>query len=104
LGPLHGVPVGIKDIIDTADMPTENGTALHKGRTPRDDAGVVSQLRAAGAVILGKTVSTECAYFNPGKTRNPHNPAHTPGGSSSGSAAAVPAPMVPLPMPRPTHR
>jgi len=96
LGPLHGVPVGIKDIIDTADMPTENGTALHKGRTPRDDAGVVSQLRAAGAVILGKTVSTECAYFNPGKTRNPHNPAHTPGGSSSGSAAAVGAGMVPL--------
>ena len=89
LGPLHGVPVGMKDIIDTADMPTENGTVLHKGRTPRDDAGVVTQLRAAGAVILGKTVTTECAYFNPGKTRNPHNPEHTPGGSSSGSAAAV---------------
>src|SRR5678816_3330496 len=68
----------------------------HKGRTPRDDAGVVSQLRAAGAVILGKTVSTECAYFNPGKTRNPHNPEHTPGGSSSGSAAAVGSGMVPL--------
>jgi Asp-tRNA(Asn)/Glu-tRNA(Gln) amidotransferase A subunit family amidase len=96
LGPLHGVPVGVKDIIDTADMPTENGTVLHKGRTPRDDAGVVTQLRAAGAVILGKTVSTECAYFNPGKTRNPHNPEHTPGGSSSGSAAAVAAAMVPL--------
>ena len=89
LGPLHGVPVGVKDIIDTADMPTENGTVLHKGRTPRDDAGVVTSLRAAGAVILGKTVTTECAYFNPGKTRNPHNPEHTPGGSSSGSAAAV---------------
>jgi Asp-tRNA(Asn)/Glu-tRNA(Gln) amidotransferase A subunit family amidase len=96
LGPLHGVPVGVKDIIDTADMPTENGTVLHKGRTPRDDAGVVTQLRAAGAVILGKTVTTECAYFNPGKTRNPHNPEHTPGGSSSGSAAAVAAAMVPL--------
>jgi Asp-tRNA(Asn)/Glu-tRNA(Gln) amidotransferase A subunit family amidase len=96
LGPLHGVPVGVKDVIDTADMPTENGTVLHKGRTPRDDAGVVTQLRAAGAVILGKTVSTECAYFNPGKTRNPHNPEHTPGGSSSGSAAAVAAAMVPL--------
>jgi Asp-tRNA(Asn)/Glu-tRNA(Gln) amidotransferase A subunit family amidase len=96
LGPLHGVPVGVKDIIDTADMPTENGTVLHKGRTPRDDAGVVTQLRAAGALILGKTVSTECAYFNPGKTRNPHNPEHTPGGSSSGSAAAVAAAMVPL--------
>jgi Asp-tRNA(Asn)/Glu-tRNA(Gln) amidotransferase A subunit family amidase len=96
LGPLHGVPVGVKDIIDTADMPTENGTVLHKGRTPRDDAGVVTQLRAAGAVILGKTVTTECAYFNPGKTRNPHNLEHTPGGSSSGSAAAVAAAMVPL--------
>jgi Asp-tRNA(Asn)/Glu-tRNA(Gln) amidotransferase A subunit family amidase len=96
LGPLHGVPVGVKDIIDTADMPTENGTVLHKGRTPRDDAGVVTQLRAAGAVILGKTVTTECAYFNPGKTRNPHNLEHTPGGSSSGSAASVAAAMVPL--------
>ena len=77
-------------------MPTENGAALHKGRTPRDDAAVVRMLRAAGAVILGKTVTTECAYFNPGKTRNPHNPEHTPGGSSSGSAAAVGAGMVPL--------
>ena len=96
IGPLHGVPVGLKDIIDTADMPTENGTVLHKGRTPRDDAAVVAMLRAAGAVILGKTVTTECAYFSPGKTRNPHNPEHTPGGSSSGSAAAVGAGMVPL--------
>jgi Asp-tRNA(Asn)/Glu-tRNA(Gln) amidotransferase A subunit family amidase len=96
VGPLHGVPVGLKDIIDTADMPTENGTVLHKGRTPRDDAAVVRMLRAAGAVILGKTVTTECAYFNPGKTRNPHNSEHTPGGSSSGSAAAVGAGMVPL--------
>jgi Asp-tRNA(Asn)/Glu-tRNA(Gln) amidotransferase A subunit family amidase len=96
IGPLHGVPVGIKDIIDTGDMPTENGTVLHKGRTPREDAAVVRMLRAAGAVILGKTVSTECAYFNPGKTRNPHHPEHTPGGSSSGSAAAVGAGMVPL--------
>ena len=96
IGPLHGVPVGVKDIIDTADMPTENGTVLHEGRTPRDDAAVVRMLRAAGAVILGKTVTTECAYFNPGKTRNPHNPEHTPGGSSSGSAAAVGAGMVPL--------
>jgi Asp-tRNA(Asn)/Glu-tRNA(Gln) amidotransferase A subunit family amidase len=96
LGPLHGVPVGVKDIIDTADMPTENGTVLHQGRTPREDAGVVTMLRAAGAVILGKTVTTECAYFTPGKTRNPHNPEHTPGGSSSGSAAAVGAGMVPL--------
>jgi Asp-tRNA(Asn)/Glu-tRNA(Gln) amidotransferase A subunit family amidase len=76
--PLHGLPVGLKDIIDTADMPTENGCALHKGRTPRADAAVVSMLRAAGAVILGKTVSTECAYYSPGKTRNPWNPEHTP--------------------------
>jgi Asp-tRNA(Asn)/Glu-tRNA(Gln) amidotransferase A subunit family amidase len=96
LGALHGVPVGIKDIIDTADMPTENGTVLHKGRAPHEDATVVASLRAAGAVILGKTVTTECAYFAPGKTRNPHNPEHTPGGSSSGSAAAVAAGMVPL--------
>jgi len=96
IGPLHGVPVGVKDIFDTADMPTENGTVLHKGRTPRNDAAAVRMLRAAGAVILGKTVTTECAYFSPGKTRNPHNPDHTPGGSSSGSAAAVAAGMVPL--------
>jgi Asp-tRNA(Asn)/Glu-tRNA(Gln) amidotransferase A subunit family amidase len=95
-GPLHGVPVGIKDIIDTGDMPTEDGTVLHAGRTPARDAAVVAMLRAAGAVIMGKTVTTECAYFHPGKTRNPHDPAHTPGGSSSGSAAAVAAGMVPL--------
>jgi Asp-tRNA(Asn)/Glu-tRNA(Gln) amidotransferase A subunit family amidase len=95
-GALHGVPVGIKDIFDTADMPTENGSVLHAGRTPSRDATVVSRLRAAGAVIMGKTVTTEFAYFSPGKTRNPHNPEHTPGGSSSGSAAAVAAEMVPL--------
>ncbi len=95
-GPLHGVPVGIKDIIDTEDLPTEDGTPLHAGRTPDRDATVVAMLRAAGAVILGKTVTTECAYYHPGKTRNPHNPEHTPGGSSSGSAAAVAAGMVPL--------
>ena len=96
VGELNGIPVGIKDIIDTADMPTENGTVLHKGRMPRSDAAVVASLRAAGAVIIGKTVTTECAYFTPGKTRNPHNPEHTPGGSSSGSAASVGAQMVPL--------
>jgi Asp-tRNA(Asn)/Glu-tRNA(Gln) amidotransferase A subunit family amidase len=96
IGPLHGVPVGIKDIFDTQDMPTENGSVLHAGRTPSRDAAVVARLRAAGAVILGKTVTTEFAYFAPGKTRNPHNPEHTPGGSSSGSAAAVAADMVPL--------
>src|SRR5258706_6806739 len=70
-GPLNGIPVGIKDIIDTADMPTENGIALHAGRTPRADAKVVPMLRAAGAVMLGKTVTTEAAYYAPGKTRNP---------------------------------
>jgi len=96
VGALCGIPIAVKDIIDTADMPTENGTVLHKGRAPRTDAAVVARLRAAGAVILGKTVTTECAYFTPGKTRNPHNPEHTPGGSSSGSAAAVAAHMVPL--------
>ena len=96
IGPLHGVPVGVKDIFDTADMPTENGTVLDQGRTPRHDSAPVRMLRAAGAVILGKTVTTECAYFAPGKTRNPHNPEHTPGGSSSGSAAAVGCGMVPV--------
>lgn len=96
LGPLHGVPVGIKDIIDTEDMPTEDGTVLHQGRRPDHDATVVSLLRAAGAVIMGKTVTTEFAVYHPGKTRNPHDPNRTPGGSSSGSAAAVAAGMVPL--------
>ncbi len=96
LGPLHGVPVGVKDIIDTSDMPTELGTPLHAGRQPSADATVVSLLREAGAVIPGKTVTTELAVYAPGKTRNPHNPDHTPGGSSSGSAAAVAAGMVPL--------
>jgi Asp-tRNA(Asn)/Glu-tRNA(Gln) amidotransferase A subunit family amidase len=95
-GPLHGVPVGLKDIIDTADMPTEHGSALYVGRTPSRDAAVVARLREAGAVVMGKTVTTEFAFRSPGKTRNPHNPAHTPGGSSSGSAAAVAAGMVPL--------
>ena len=95
-GPLHGVPVGIKDIFDTADMPTENGSVLYAGRTPSRDATAVAMLRAAGAVIMGKTVTTEFAYFSPGKTRNPHNPEHTPGGSSSGSAAAVATGMVPI--------
>jgi Asp-tRNA(Asn)/Glu-tRNA(Gln) amidotransferase A subunit family amidase len=96
IGALHGVPVGLKDIIDTADMPTENGSVLHAGRTPSRDAAVVALLRSAGAVIMGKTVTTEFATRTPGKTRNPHNTGHTPGGSSSGSAAAVAAAMVPL--------
>ncbi len=95
LGPLHGVPVGIKDIFDTGDMPTELGSPLWAGRMPRRDAAVVARLRAAGAVIMGKTVTTEYAYFQPGKTTNPHDAGRTPGGSSSGSAAAVAAHMVP---------
>jgi Asp-tRNA(Asn)/Glu-tRNA(Gln) amidotransferase A subunit family amidase len=90
------VPVGVKDVLDTSDMPTENGTALHAGRRPAEDAHVVSLLRRAGAVILGKTVTTELAAYHPGKTRNPHDPTRTPGGSSSGSAAAVADRMVPL--------
>src|SRR5262245_53301391 len=77
-GPLHGVPVGVKDIIDTADMPTENGSVLHAGRTPSRDAAVVAMLRAAGAVVMGKTVTTEFAAYAPGKPRNPHNAAPTP--------------------------
>lgn len=95
-GPLHGVPVGIKDIIDTKEMPTELGSPLAEGRRPGDDATLVNRLKAAGALILGKTVTTEFAVYSPGKTKNPHNPAHTPGGSSSGSAAAVASAMVPL--------
>ena len=96
LGPLHGLPVGIKDIIDTFDYPTERGSVIYQGRTPSTDATLVALLREAGAIILGKTVTTELAVYAPGKTRNPHNPEHTPGGSSSGSAAAVAAGMIPL--------
>lgn len=95
-GPLHGIPVGIKDIIDTFDLPTECGTELYAGRTPSKDAALVAALREAGAIILGKTVCTELAVYHPGKTRNPHNPDLTPGGSSSGSAASVAAFMTPL--------
>src|SRR5215813_9074598 len=82
LGPLHGIPVAVKDIIDTADYPTEFGSPLAAGRRPRHDATVVAKLCAAGAVIIGKSVTTEFAYYHPGPTRNPHNHAHTPGGSS----------------------
>lgn len=95
LGPLHGVPVGVKDIFDTGDMPTEDGTVLHAGRRPLADCSVVSQLRAAGAIVMGKTATTELAAYHPTKTTNPHDPERTPGGSSSGSAAAVAACMVP---------
>ncbi len=95
-GPLHGLPLGVKDLIDTADMPTAYGSPVYAGHRPRADAACVALARAAGALVLGKTVTTEFAWFHPGKTANPHNPSHTPGGSSSGSAAAVADFMVPL--------
>ena len=96
LGPLHGVPVGVKDIFDTLDYPTEYGTPLHAGRKTTDDATCVALLRQAGAIVMGKTVTAEFAVLSPGKTTNPHDPTRTPGGSSSGSAAAVASFMVPL--------
>lgn len=97
VAPLSGVPVGIKDIIDTADMPTEYGSPIYRGNRPATDADCVARVRAGGGVALGKTVTTEFAFRHPfGQTRNPHNGAHTPGGSSSGSAAAVADFMVPL--------
>ena len=95
-GPLHGIPIAVKDLIDTADMPTGYGSPIYEGHRPAADAACVALARAAGAVALGKTVTTEFACFTAGKTANPHNPAHTPGGSSSGSAAAVADGMVPL--------
>ena len=99
-GPLHGLPLGVKDIIDTIDMPTAYGSGVYAGNRPAVDAAVVALARAAGALILGKTVSTEFAWFHPGKTANPRVPQNaapcTPGGSSSGSAAAVADAMVPL--------
>lgn len=95
-GPLHGVPVGVKDIIDTYDMPTEMGSPIYRGHQPVADAACVAQARAAGAIILGKTVTCEFAGVTAGPTTHPLNPAHTPGGSSSGSAAAVADNMVPL--------
>jgi Asp-tRNA(Asn)/Glu-tRNA(Gln) amidotransferase A subunit family amidase len=96
VGPLHGIPVGLKDIIDTAKMPTERGTPIFKGRQTDTVARLVENLREAGAVIMGKTVTTELAFVHANETRNPHNPDHSPGGSSSGSAAAVAACHVPL--------
>jgi Asp-tRNA(Asn)/Glu-tRNA(Gln) amidotransferase A subunit family amidase len=94
-GPLHGVPVGLKDTIDTFDMPTEMGSPIYRGNRPRADAACVALLRRAGAVILGKTATCEFAGSAPAETTNPHNAAHTPGGSSSGSAAAVSDGMAP---------
>jgi len=96
LGDLHGIPVGVKDIFDTENQPTERGSPIYKGRVPGADCAVVEKLREAGAVILGKTVATELAYMHPADTSNPHNSAFSPGGSSSGSAAAVAAAQVPL--------
>ena len=95
-GSLHGVPIGVKDIIDTVDQPTGYGSALYRGHRPARDAACVALARAAGAIVLGKTVSTEFAYFTPGRTANPVDLGHTPGGSSSGSAAAVADAMVPV--------
>jgi len=94
--PLAGIPVGVKDVIDTKDYPTELGSEVFAGRQPSNDAFVVSQLKAAGAIVIGKTVTTELAFFGPGKTRNPHDLERTPGGSSSGSAAAVADNQAPL--------
>ena len=93
--PLCGLPVSIKDLIDTADLPTGYGSPIHRGHQPSRDAECVRRLREAGAIVLGKTVTTEFAVYSPGKTRNPHDPSRTPGGSSSGSAAAVADGMVP---------
>ena len=95
-GPLHGLPVAIKDIIATADFPTRYGSSIYADHRPSADAACVSLVTEQGAVIPGKTVTTEFAYFQPGPTANPKNPRHTPGGSSSGSAAAVADWMVPL--------
>ena len=95
-GPLHGLPVAVKDIIDTADFPTEHGGEIFLGRRPERDATIVKRLRAAGAIVIGKTVTSQYALFVPGPTRNPRDLARTPGGSSSGSAAAVAAGFVPV--------
>jgi Asp-tRNA(Asn)/Glu-tRNA(Gln) amidotransferase A subunit family amidase len=94
--PLRGLPVGVKDNFDTADWPTEYGSPIYAGNRPRGDAALVTDIRRAGGLVLGKTVTTEFAFMHPGPTRNPHNLDHTPGGSSSGSAAAVAAGMVPI--------
>jgi len=95
-GDLHGIPVGVKDIFDTEDMPTSDGTEIHKKNLSFNDCTVVSKLKQAGAIIMGKTVTCELAYYSPGKTKNPHDLSRTPGGSSSGSAAAVASHMAPL--------
>ena len=96
LGPLHGLPIAIKDIFGTDEMPTECGTVLRKKKYSKGDSTVVSLLKSSGAYVMGKTVTTEFAYFDPGKTTNPHDYSRTPGGSSSGSAAAVASFMTPV--------
>src|SRR4051812_23256483 len=95
-GPVRGVPFGVKDIIDTADLPTEHGSPIYCGNRPAADASCVALTCAAGGIVLGKTVTTEFANRHPGPTVNPHAPTHTPGGSSSGSAAAVADFQVPV--------
>jgi len=94
-GPLAGIAIGVKDILDTFDQPTAYGSEVYEGYQPRVDAAIVDLARRQGATIIGKTATTEFAFFQPAPTVNPHNPAHTPGGSSSGSAAAVAAGMIP---------
>ena len=94
--PLRGLPFAVKDVIDTADIPTTMGSVIHQDRIPDMDASCVTAMKAAGGILMGKTVTTEFAYFQAGKTNNPHDPERTPGGSSSGSAAAVADYMVPI--------
>ena len=96
MGPLHGIPVALKDIIGTYDMPTECGTVLRKGKTQSQDAEIVDLLKSAGAIIMGKTATSELAFLSPPATRNPHDYSRTPGGSSSGSAAVIASHMAPL--------
>ena len=95
-GPLGGIPIGVKDIIATSDMPTTNGSPIFRDHVPAHDAAIVQRIRALGGIVFGKTVTTEFAWRHPGPTVNPHHRSHTPGGSSSGSAAAVAAGIVPL--------
>ena len=96
IGPLHGIPVAVKDIIGTIDMPTECGTPIRKGKSYSQNAEIIDLLHSSGALIMGKSETTELAFLNPSRTKNPHDYSRTPGGSSSGSAAAVASYMAPL--------
>ena len=96
IGPLHGIPVAVKDIIGTIDMPTECGTPIRKGKSYSQNAEIIDLLHSSGALIMGKAETTELAFLNPSRTKNPHDYSRTPGGSSSGSAAAVASYMAPL--------